>query len=156
MKEDPKQGKKGEIIHTLIESFDYAHKGGMREAEFITLKSPTISNLSSVARLKQGFMKAVTANNQTVKESKKSQEASLDDLTGEAIMTMLSMSDIDYAGYLETAKFVFTHSDISLIDGEIKFTKDLANRLSYDDLEAMTGEYLKNFILTSVLKSMQM
>jgi len=159
MKED-KKGSDDEIFHTLLKPFTYSLKGESRKAEFLTVRSPTSDNLSSVAQLKQGFMKAVTGSHdskavEAARAEGKAKEASLDNLTGDAIIAMLSMSDINYAVYLETAKFVFTHSDVCLIDGEIEFNKELSRKLSFDDLEALTGEYLRVFILTSVLKTMQ-
>ena len=161
MSQEDKKSSDDEIFHTLLKPFTYSFKGESRKAEFLTVRSPTIDNLSSVAQLKQGFMKAVTGSHDskavkaTEENKKETKETSLDDLTGNAIITMLSMSDINYAGYLETAKFVFTHSDVCLIDGEIEFNKELSSKLSFDDLEALTGEYLRVFILTSVLKTMQ-
>jgi len=160
MSKEDKKSSDDEIFHTLLRPFTYSFKGESRKAEFLTVRSPTIDNLSCVAKLKQGFMKAVTGSHDSkavkaAKAESKAKETSLDDLTGDAIVAMLSMSDVDYAGYLETAKFVFTHSDVCLIDGEIEFNKELSRKLSFDDLEALTGEYLRVFILTSVLKTMQ-
>ncbi len=148
-----------EIIYNLKTGFEYAHSGEMRMATFITLKAPTVSNIGFVSKLKQGFMKAVTSQqlNTNAEEMSESKDAiSTDDFSGEMIMTMLSMSDVDYSQYMQTAKAVFMDTGIALIDGERPLTKSLIIKLSVEDLEDMTGEYLKAFILTSALRTMQM
>ena len=71
------------------------------------------------------------------------------------IMAMMAMSDIDYAAYMQTAKATFLDPGIALIDGEEPLKKALMLKISVDDLEAMTGEYLKVFILTSALEMME-
>ena len=146
-----------EVIYNLSEEFEYAFKGEVRNAKFVTLKAPTVSNISSVAKLKQGFMQAISGQKNEENKKKKTgdNDEDLNDLTGALIMAMLSMSDVDYAKYLETAKSVFIESEICLIDGELKFNKSLFSKLSFDDMEGMTGEYLRVFILSSVLTIMQ-
>ncbi len=147
-----------EVHYSLKNPFDYAIKGDMKEAKFVILRSPTVSNIANVARLKQGFMKAITSQgnkNSSEVDDTKNKENDLSDLTGDMIMVMLSMSAIDYAGYLETARSIFTDSDVCSIDGEIELSKTLIKKMSADDLESMTGEFLKYFILTSALRTMQ-
>ncbi len=142
-----------EVIYNLKTPFNYAYKGDKRDAGFITLKAPTVSNIGYISKLKQGFMRAIRSQSQSSATS--SGDASADDLTGEMIIMMLQMSDVDYSEYMTIGKCIFVDSDIALIDGELKFNKDLINRLSVDDLELMIGEYLKDFILTSALRMMQ-
>jgi len=144
-----------EVMYELKSSFEYAHKGDQRKAEFITLRSPTVENVGYVARLKQGFMQAIAGQQKQSQVEVSTDKGGVDDLTGEMIMAMLSMSDIDYAAYLQTAKAVFTDTGVALIDGEEPLKKALMAKMSVDDLEAMTGEYMKVFILTSALKMMQ-
>jgi len=146
-----------EITYELKSPFEYAFKGEMRDAGFVTLRAPTVENIGYVSRLKQGFMKAVTAQKQVVdaKDTESNDSGSIDDLTGEMIMAMLSMSDIDYAGYMNTAKATFLDSGIALLDGEEPLKKTLMSKMSVQDLEGMTGEYLKVFILTSALEMMK-
>ena len=148
-----------DVIYTLLKPFEYAFKGEIREAKFVTLRAPTVNNISSVAKLKQGFMQAITKDKNTKnykdKKSIDDKDGDLDSLTGEMIMTVLAISDVDYSKYLEMAISVFTGSKICLIDGENEFSKNLSLKLSFDDLEGLTGEYLRVFILSSVLRMMQ-
>jgi hypothetical protein len=145
-----------ELTYELKDPFEYAFKGDMREAAFITVSAPTVENIGCVARLKQGFMQAVSNQKPSAAEAAPKDEdgAGLDDLSGDMIMAMLSMSDIDYAGYLTTARAVFSDTGVALIDGEQQIKKAIMSKMSMSDLEAMTGEYLKVFILTSALETM--
>lgn len=147
-----------ELTYELKDPFEYAFKGELRQAAFITVPAPTVDNIYCVGRLKQGFMQAVTGQRKDapVEVSGESDKAggSLDDLSGDMIMAMLSMSDVDYAGYLTTAKAVFSDTGLTLIDGEEPIKKALMSKISMRDLEAMTGEYLKVFIITSALETM--
>ena len=144
-----------DLMYELKSPFEYAHKGDIRKAGFITLFAPTVENIGYVAKLKQGFMKAVSSQQRSsAPEVQSDTDGSIEDLNGEMIMAMLSMSDIDYAAYLQTAKAVFSDTGIAMIDGEEPLKKVLISKMSVDDLEAMTGEYLKVFILTSALKMM--
>jgi len=143
-----------ELHYDLLNDFEYAFKGDMRNASFVTLAAPTVSNMAYVARLKQEFMRAI-AGQQANQPSQAAEATPSDDedmMTGSAIMAMLAMSDIDYASYLGTAKGVFMSPGLAMIDGEEPVKKGTMAKMSIDDLEAMTGEYLKAFILTSVLK----
>ncbi len=145
-----------ELHYDLTNTFEYAHKGIMRDAQFITVSAPTVDNIAYVARLKQGFMQAIAGQKSAPSDGDSSGEAagSLDDLPGEMIMAMLSMSDIDYAGYLTTARAVFSDTGVAMVDGEEPLKKAIMSKMSMDDLESMTGEYLKVFILTSALETM--
>lgn len=147
-----------ELTYTLKDPFEYAFKGDLRQAEFVTVKAPTVDNISYVGKLKQGFMRAVTGQKndapaETPIETDKD-GGNLDDLSGDMIMSMLSMSDVDYAGYLTTARAVFTDTGLALVDGEEPIKKTLMSKMSMRDLESMTGEYLKVFIVASALETM--
>ncbi len=147
-----------EIFYKLLKPFDYSFKGEVRSAEFVTLKAPAVNNIASIAKLKQGFMRAIISDKNTEGNKNSGTDNKDDDLdifTGQMIIAALSISNVDYAEYLETAKTVFTNSNICLIDGEIQFNNELTKKLSFDDLEGMTGEYLRVFILSSVLRMMQ-
>lgn len=145
------------IEYKLENPFEYAHKGSMTDAGFIELRSPTVDNIANVSKLKQGFMQAISdsSNQELVNNEKDSKEASAVEFTGPQIMMALSMSNIDYSEYMLTARKVFIGSGVARINGDCIVTKELINKMSVEDLEAMTGEYLNNFILTSVLKMMQ-
>lgn len=145
-----------EITYELKNPFEYAFKGDTRTATFITLSAPTVENIGYIAKLKQGFMKAITHNKVDADAPKTDDKTDdVDGLDGSMIMTMLSMSDIDYAQYMQTAKSTFIDSGVALIEGEEQIKKFLMSKMSVSDLEGMTGEYLKFFILASALEMMK-
>jgi len=145
------------IKYDLESKFEYAQKGSMSDAEFIELRSPTVDNIANIAKLKQGFIQAISdsSNQELVDSEKDSKGTDVVEFTGPQIMMALSMSSIDYSEYMLTARKVFVGSGVARINGDCIMTKELINKMSVEDLEAMTGEYLKDFILTSVLKMMQ-
>ncbi len=145
-----------EIAYDLKTPFEYAFKGETRTASFITLNAPTVESIGCISRLKQGFMKAITRNKVADSAPQSNEKTDdIDGLDGSMIMTMLSMSDIDYAEYMQTARSTFIDSRTALIDGEEPIKKALMSKMSITDLEGMTGEYLKVFILTSALEMMK-
>lgn len=148
-----------ELTYTLKTKFQYAFKGDMRDADFVILNAPTVQSIGYVAKLKQGFMRAVASQKRDAGDSVgpiEDSSSGQDEITGPMIMSMLSMSDIDYAAYLQTAKAVFSDPGIAMLDGEEPLVKKgLMDKMSADDLEAMTGEYLQAFILTSALEMIQ-
>lgn len=145
------------IEYKLENSFQFAHQGTMAQAEFIELRPPTVDSVANIAKLKQGFMQAISdsSNQELAGDEKDNKGADIVEFTGPQIMMALSMSGIDYSEYMLTARKVFVGSGVARINGDCIMTKELINKMSVEDLEAMTGEYLKDFILTSVLKMMQ-
>lgn len=155
-----------EIRYELKKSFEYAFKGEQREAGFITLAEPTVENIGFVSKLKQGFMRAIStmpesdrkkaiAEHGDAPQKDKEQDMSFDDMPGDALLTMLAMTEIDYQAYMQTAVATFCSGKVALVDGEEPLKKGLLDKMTVNDLEAMTGEYLKAFILTSVSEMMQ-
>ena len=146
--------KKVEFQFDLDEPFNYAYKGEQRSATFIILKAPSTRNRSFQADLKQAFYRAIPKD----ESSREDYEGALDkdskdELTGEQIMAMISMSrDVSLNNVMIIATELFI-SGVALVDGEEKLTKPLVNEMGFDDLERMTGEYMATFILASLLKS---
>ncbi len=136
-----------EITYELKQPFGYAHKGNLVEASFLTLSAPTSRNIAECAALKQAFFRALP------KESSGSQpQGPQAEPRGEDITAMLAASpDVDYASVLLTMRELLPH--IAKIDGEERMTKPLVDSMSPDDLEAVAGVYLLNFILASLLRS---
>lgn len=145
---------KKEIIYTLEQPLPYAKAGVMIEGSFIALMAPTSKNMSECAFLKQAFFRALPKTT-AAEQAANAGEADESDITGAGIITIITMSkDVDLAGVLITAKELFT-SGVAMVDGEVKLTKPLLDAMSQDDLEAMTGEYMANFILASALRKLK-
>ncbi len=139
-----------EIIHEFIKPFKYTPKnsGEEVEAQFITLKEPSVQQLTACATLKQAFMRAIA------KEAADSDvdEGSVPDDSvpmENKIINAIYVSDTDINTVLLAAKELF--KEVGLIDGEKKPTVPLLNAMSIEDMEMMTGKYMANFILASVL-----
>ena len=138
-----------EFTYELRQGFEYASKGELAQAAFITLKAPTSKNITECAHLKQSFFRAIPKDRPEVEAQ---EEAA--GITGDDIMTLIMMSpEVDLAVVLLTARELFS-SGVALVDGETKVTKPIIDVMSQADLETMTGEYLANFILASVLQKM--
>lgn len=139
---------KDELRYELTQTIKYAHKGDQVEASFVTLNAPSSKNMTECAYLKQAFFRALPKD-QGDTESATGKEAEID---ADAVMMIIAMSpDVDLAKVMISSKKLLT-SGVALVDGEEKLTVPIADQLSNDDLEKMTGEYLANFILASALQ----
>jgi len=156
-----------EVIYELRTPFEYAYKGDYRTAKFITLSPPTVSNMALIARLKQGFMQAMAGDDSKRNSGQQpagdsDDDSGIDSLTGDMVMALISMSKVDYAGYMETVKAVFTGgrpsavSDVAKVDGEEPLNSTLLDKMTASDLESMAGKFIHTFIVTSALRTMQM
>lgn len=140
------------IQYSLITPFKYAHAGKEEEASFIEMSPPTSRNIVDSSYLKQAFSRATAkaGDDAPIDKDKKMPE-----LTGEDVLIMFAMSDdVDLSKILLTAKELFT-SGLCLVDGSEKLTKPLIDEITIEDLEAMTGEYMINFTLASLLRKMK-
>lgn len=141
-----------EVDFPLTTGVPYAKNGEEVEGVFIKLHAPSAKQLKECTTLKQAFFQAISAFQD--REAPKTETKDDANIDGEAIISALYMSDVDMVKVLLNAKELFV-SGVALIDGEIKLTRPILDAMSQDDLEAMTGEYMANFILSSVLKNLK-
>lgn len=142
---------KEDIVYELQTPFDYAHKGEMTTAMFITLRPPTSRHIVECAQLKQFFYRALPKNGEVEVEG----EEGKTDLEPEDIISLLAMSQgVELSAVYLTARELFA-KDIALVDGQERLTKPLLEKVDMDDLEQMIGAYMANFILHSVLQKMK-
>lgn len=142
--------------YSLEVPIEYAYKGDMQEGTFITVKAPTSKHMDDCADLKQAFFQSLPTDKDGAAEADDATSDTKDKLTGEAIMTLISMSPkVKLKDVLHTAKRLFT-SGLAKIEGEEKLTTKLIDDMDQDDLEAMTGEFLLNFTLASALKKLNL
>ena len=141
--------------HELELPFQYAYKGDLQEASFVTLKAPSSKHISYCADLKQAFMRALPTDGGASAAEGDKDGKGVDDLDGESIMMLISMSkDVDLKTVLISARELFA-SGLAFVDGETKMTKPMVDEMSQDDLENMLGKYYLNFILASWLRKMK-
>lgn len=138
--------------YELKSPFDYDHKGNVVEAQFITLRAPSSKEISETADLKQAFFRALPKDSTSTGDE--SEEGSLDDLNGDAIMMMIAISpDVTLKTVLLCARELF--KIVATVDGEERMTVPLLDKIDPEDLETMVGEYYLNFVLASWLKKMK-
>lgn len=146
--------KKAKITYKLEDPFPYAFEGDMREAEFIELSAPTSKNRDECAAMKESFFVALPepSPEMIAAAAANDKNSSDSEMTGEEILAMLSMSpDVELAEVLRLGTRLLIKGKKAKVDGEELLTNTLLELMSYDDLEAMIGEYLVGFILRSAL-----
>jgi riboflavin biosynthesis pyrimidine reductase len=129
---------------------------GLIECDTILLKAPSSKNRREASKIKRLCSKAVMAyggNSQT--ESTEKKESRDVEITGVEVVNMLAGSAIDDDDLLERLYELFI---ILLVNGcgEVagqRMTGGLVDKISYEDLEKVFGEYVKYFLLKSLLTS---
>lgn len=139
--------KVNSFTYELLTPVPYALKGEQADGTFIELSAPTSREMAHVTALKQMFYRALPKDGEQSDE----EDAGTDNLTGETIMALIYTSEVDAHKLLLTAVELF--KTVGLIEGETKLTKPIIDAIDLDDLEKMTGEYMLNFILASVLQN---
>ena len=140
-----------ENLHYNLESpFKYAFKGDTRTASFITLLPPTMKQQKYAASLKQSIMRA--ARSDVAESTSKAVEKDTEDtteaeITAELVLALIFGSvGMDVNVIFGQAKDLFTHG-AALVDGEEKLTIGLIDKMSVDDFQNLTGDYIANFTL---------
>lgn len=140
-----------EVIHELIKPFLYTPKnsGEETEAQFITLKEPSVKQLTACSTLKQAFVRVIAAEQGKEEVAHAPTDAEKGAMEDD-IINALYASGEDISKLFLTAKELFR--DVALVDGEKKITVPMLDAMCIADIEKMTGKYMANFILASVLE----
>jgi len=145
---------KTDVIHEFIKPFKYTPKnsGQEVEAQFVTLVEPCVRQMTSCSTLKQAFMRVIAKEAGTGTADESADTSKVDEVPMEnRIINALYASDVDMNVVLLSAKELF--KEVALVDGEKKMTVPMLDALCLEDIEMMTGKYMSNFILASVLKA---
>ena len=144
--------KETEIIHELIKPIKYTPKnsGEETEAAFITLLEPSVKQMSACGTLKQAFMRVIAKEAGDTEDSGTPAEESTMPMHQSIMNALYASPEADITSVLLSAKELFR--DVGLIDGEKKLTVPMLDAMCIEDIEVMTGKYMENFILASVLK----
>lgn len=138
--------EQSEVNFQLTKSFGYAFNGDQRQAEFITITPPTMRQHSQASALKQSMVKMVTAAVRDAVDTVSTDDND-DAVTSEMVVSAIYGSDsIDANVVWEQAKALFKEG-VALVDGEQKLTAPMIDKMSPDDFEKLTGEYVANFTL---------
>lgn len=138
-----------EFQYTLAESFEYAHAGNPEEAQFITMRAPSAKNVAQVAPIKQAFTRAVQDAQQRYAGQETGDEDS--ELDGQSIMAMIEGAGEDMAVVTAHFQQLFVKSGLFLVDGEEKLTVPLVDSMGIHDFYGLAGDFLKNFIVASLM-----
>lgn len=129
----------------------YAYGGEKQESTFVELIAPNFKQIEHFLPIKQAFLGAVSEVN-TGKDREEDNDTIDDDntITGEQVLTLMMQSSQDM-------KKVYLHcvelfkSGTALIGGEAKCTINLIETMPLSDFDKLVGEYIANFIATSLL-----
>lgn len=142
-----------EIIVELDRPVLYTPKGEGEQVESktVVLKAPSAKQLQYTSVLKQAFFQALSSlkdeSGNVVVEGDESE------MNGEAIISMLYMSNVDFNKIQVASRELFKL--VGSLDGQKDLNDLLINKLGADDFEKMIGEYLVNFTLASALKQIK-
>lgn len=137
---------------TLSGPISYQATGENTQASMLELTAPSVKNRKKVAKLKQGFMRVINdlpetqkkeAQEQAEKEKGKSEAPD-----PQEILTLIQMGAVEYDEYIDIFVSLLV-SGICKIEGEVAMTQLIADKISFQDMEKLMGEYLVNFILVS-------
>jgi len=139
---------KSEFTFKLTKPIAY-HDGGNAEAfaKEIILKAPSNRQRRQTAKLKQGFFRAlgdIQNNKQNTDDAEDDQEG----ITGEAVLTIVMMSKVDFADYQDVFRELLLN-DIAFVNDGQKMKSHNYEDMDGDDSDKMMGEYIANFLLSS-------
>ena len=128
-------------------------KGGEEELVFILkLKCPTAKHRAHLIRLKQGFLKAAVSaqrsNAMQVESNAPQEDEGHSEITGDAIMALLYISDVDLVGLEDEFRSLLLAGVCEVLEG-VNLNSHTAEQISLNDFEGLMGEYLANFIILS-------
>jgi len=168
-----------EVTVTLKTPIEYAYKGEMLKASFVTIKPTTTKHIHLTSVLKQAFqVSAMKMSERTdaeelkeLKEEKAAEKAEKDakntengeesndkkakkdeKISPSDLMSTIYMGgkDINIKEIVLTGKELLT-SGIVMVEGEEKLTRPLCDKLSQEDFEEILGSIMVNFIVASLL-----
>ncbi len=145
-----------EVIYTLKDTFEYAHtgSGNLENAQFITLLPPTARYITDIAPLKSSLFKAIQwaqdkEDNDSVGEGTGS-GGDVETISAKAMMTTLDLTpDVDMAKVMLHINSMLTNG-LAKVDGEMRFTKPISEKISIIDVYGLAGTFLVNFIIPSL------
>ena len=156
-----------ELRFDLSTPIEYSVKGSgdLTSGDFILLKAPSHKNTKECSKLKQAFFRSLPTETPDPEVVEKAREARRelqgededDDVTfsGEEVIILIAKDkNVELAEFLDVAKKLLTSGSVAEMEGETKLTHFMVDKMSYDDFERLTGEYVANFILASSVAAM--
>ena len=153
-----------ESSYKLKVPFDYMRDGLSVSATFVTLFAPTSRHVQQCADIKQAFFSAahdVVRRLEVIADDGSGETDEDEDLTGDLVLHYLERAQSVNLGQVigwfgEMAAGSGPDSPgVAIADGVEPMTGPLIESMSYEDLEAMTAEYIATFILASAWRKMR-
>ena len=149
---------KSQFDFELTTPIKYQKDGEFHEARVIAVKAPSKKHRKQSIRIKQGFYQAMQyhqANNasseKAVEEARKKLEEGDETITGQEIMMMLYMSDVDIERFDEAFDKLLLSPGICMVDDAVQLTTPILDELSEEDTDRLLGEYMENFFVGSMM-----
>lgn len=139
-----------EVMYELKDKLEYAYKGELKRAQFVTMTAPSFKQVDKVAPLKQALMLAIRDIQSVATGDESKQSSGNGSITGTEVIQILYQGNGAMATVMAHARQLFI-SGVALIDGETRFTLPLIDDMSIEDVEGMLGEYLAAFIVPSLM-----
>lgn len=140
-----------EFAHVLKTPVSYHSGGDNKDAEAIILTAPSNKQRKPAAKLKQFFFQAINsldADEEAVKAAKEAKADEQKKAKGSDLVSLLVMSDVDYVEVHDAFEKLMT-SGCAKLDGDVDLNSMTYEKLSFEDTEAMLGDYLANFLIPS-------
>lgn len=140
-----------EVTYTLKHPFEYAIKGDMQSASFLTMTAPTYKQMQHVTPIKQAFMSAINDVSQNVvsEGAEGAQSEDAEAITGRQVVQLMMMWKGDMAKVMMHAEQLF--KGVVMVEGETSLTTPLIAKMHMDDVEQLLGEYIVNFFAPSLM-----
>ena len=143
-----------EFNFQLKNPIKYSLRGESINGKFIKLRAPTAKEYQYITILKSSLFKAIEyfTNKNTVEDKTGEKDSSDSKMDADAIISAFYVSGIDMNELMKSSIALFEQKGLAEIEGEVNLKGSHINQMDINDLEKMTGEYIENFILPSVMQ----
>ena len=130
-------------------------KGGeITEVSLLELSAPSSKVRTQAAKLKQLVMRSISEVNDNVSDEQREAaepeaetEMSADE-SGEALLAVLGVSkSVDMEVAHEVFADLIKKDGICMVDGDVKMTSPIYDKLNFNDCERLLGFYISSFLL---------
>ena len=126
------------------------HSGGTEVvAKSVKLIAPSPNHRKECQHIKSGFVKITQEISKNVEKNEgKSEDL---EISGKEIYQLFLMSGDEINEYMDSFETILV-SGGGLVDAKEPITKHIAQNISVEDFENLFGRYLKDFLLSSLMK----
>ena len=139
----------------LRKPVEIAKKGDVELVFELEIRAPTGQNRAQLIRIKQGFFKALIAQQRPGIAATQAQNDApatanpFADMDGSAVVMLFYMSDVDLPALEDEFKKLLAAGG-AFAEG-VQLTPYHLDKMDFDDFESLLGEYIKVFIAPSLI-----